>query len=130
MTSSTASSSVIALTANKTQGLRPLLQGDHHASPTTSATLLAGHQAQPAQSKLALCASSVHQHHGSLSRNGLGATFGGQEMKWLLHAALALAIGVAVAVLLAEWMVGCGETYIDSKGVSHKHACLFLGLDK
>jgi hypothetical protein len=27
-------------------------------------------------------------------------------------------------------MVGCGETYIDSKGVSHKHACLFLGLDK
>jgi hypothetical protein len=91
---------------------------------------LAGHQAQLAQSKLALCASSVHQHHGSLSRNGLGATFGGQEMKWLLHAALALAIGVAVAVLLAEWMVGCGETYIDSKGVSHKHACLFLGLDK
>ncbi len=51
-------------------------------------------------------------------------------MKWLLHAALALAIGVAVAVLLAEWMVGCGETYLDSKGVSHKHACLFLGLDK
>ena len=39
-------------------------------------------------------------------------------------------IGIALALLLMEWMVGCGETYIDSKGVSHKHACLFLGLDK
>jgi hypothetical protein len=91
---------------------------------------LAGHQAQLAQSKLALRASSVHQHPGALSRNGLGASFGGQEMKKVLNLALASLIGIAMALLLMEWMVGCGETYIDSKGVSHKHACLFLGLDK
>jgi hypothetical protein len=103
---------------------------EREANATNATTFLAGHQAQPTQSKLALCASSVHQHHGSLSCNGLGATFGGQEMKKLLNLALATAIGVAMAILLMEWMVGCGETYIDSKGVSHKHACLFLGLDK
>jgi len=91
---------------------------------------LAGHQAKPAQSQLALCASSVHQHHGALSRNGLGATFGGQEMKKVLNLALATLIGTALALLIMEWMVGCGETYIDSKGVSHKYACLFLSLDK
>jgi len=51
-------------------------------------------------------------------------------MKKLLNLALATAIGVAMAILFMEWMVGCGENYIDSKGVSHKHACLFLGLDK
>lgn len=51
-------------------------------------------------------------------------------MKKLLNGLLALLIGIAFAILLMEWMVGCGETYIDSKGVSHKHACLFLSLDK
>ena len=51
-------------------------------------------------------------------------------MKKILNLALASLIGIALAILLMEWMVGCGETYIDSKGVSHKHACLFLSLDK
>ena len=49
-------------------------------------------------------------------------------MKKLLNLALATAIGVAMAILFMEWMVGCGETYIDSKGVSHKYACMFLDL--
>lgn len=51
-------------------------------------------------------------------------------MKKLINLALALTIGVAMAILLMEWMVGCGETYTDSKGVSHKYACMFLSLDK
>jgi hypothetical protein len=91
---------------------------------------LAGPTVQSDEPELALRASSVHQHHGALSRNGLGATFGGQEMKKILNLALASLIGIALALLIMEWMVGCGETYIDSKGVSHKYACLFLGLDK
>jgi hypothetical protein len=49
-------------------------------------------------------------------------------MKKLLNGLLALLIGTALAILLMEWMVGCGETYIDSKGVSHKYACMFLDL--
>jgi hypothetical protein len=91
---------------------------------------LAGPTVQSAQPELALCASSFDQHHGALSRNGLGATFGGQEMKKVLNLALASLIGIALALLIMEWMVGCGETYIDSKGDRHKYACLFLGLDK
>jgi len=51
-------------------------------------------------------------------------------MKKVLNLALATLIGTALALLLMEWMVGCGESYIDSKGVSHKYACLFLSLDK
>lgn len=51
-------------------------------------------------------------------------------MKKLINLVLALIIGVAMAILLMEWMVGCGESYIDSKGVSHKNACLFLSLHK
>lgn len=51
-------------------------------------------------------------------------------MKKLINLVMALTIGVAMAILLMEWMVGCGETYIDSKGVSHKYACMFLSLDK
>jgi hypothetical protein len=91
---------------------------------------LAGPTVQSDEPELALRASSIHQHHGALSRNGLGATFGGQEMKKVLNLALATLIGLVLALLLMEWMVGCGETYIDSKGDRHKYACLFLGLDK
>jgi hypothetical protein len=91
---------------------------------------LAAAQAKPAQPGLEVHSSSIDQHHGTLSGNGLGSTFGGQEMKKLLNLALAIVIGVAMAILLMEWMVGCGETYIDSKGERHKYACMFLSLDK
>ena len=44
---------------------------------------------------------------------------------------LLLCIGAALmAVIVLEWFAGCGESYIDSKGVSHKNECMFLGLHK
>jgi hypothetical protein len=49
-------------------------------------------------------------------------------MKKLINLVLALLIGTALAILLMEWFVGCGETYIDSKGERHKYACMFLDL--
>ena len=42
---------------------------------------------------------------------------------------LCLVAGV-MALIVLEWFAGCGESYIDSKGVSHKHECLFLDLHK
>lgn len=30
------------------------------------------------------------------------------------------------ALLLVEWASGCGETYIDSKGVRHANECIFI----
>ena len=30
------------------------------------------------------------------------------------------------AVLLIEWMAGCGETYIDANGIRHQYECVFI----
>ena len=37
----------------------------------------------------------------------------------------ATVIGLLMTVFLLEWMVGCGETYTDSKGVRHAYECIF-----
>ncbi len=47
-------------------------------------------------------------------------------VKWLASVAAATVIGLLMLVLLLEWMVGCGETYIDAKGVRHEYTCLFI----
>jgi hypothetical protein len=31
-----------------------------------------------------------------------------------------------LTVTLIEWAVGCGETYIDSKGVTHANECVLI----
>lgn len=49
--------------------------------------------------------------------------------KWIERIMSALALVVfafGLAVLVLEWMAGCGETYIDSKGVRHQYECLFI----
>ena len=37
------------------------------------------------------------------------------------------AFALLTAVLLLEWMAGCGETYIDAKGERHANECMFIG---
>jgi hypothetical protein len=51
-------------------------------------------------------------------------------MKRLLEFVLLCAFAGLLAVITLEWFAGCGESYIDAKGVSHKNECLFLGLHK
>ena len=51
-------------------------------------------------------------------------------MRKLLEFVLLCVFSMAIAVLGLEWLVGCGETYVDSQGVSHKNQCIFLGLEK
>lgn len=48
--------------------------------------------------------------------------------RWLLFVASVTAIAVLGAVILLEWMVGCGETYTDAKGVQHDNQCLFINV--
>jgi hypothetical protein len=31
-----------------------------------------------------------------------------------------------LAVIIIEWMAGCGETYVDANGQRHQHECVFL----
>lgn len=42
--------------------------------------------------------------------------------------AVVFIVTAAMAVVLLEWMVGCGETYVDSKGQRHVNECLFIQL--
>ncbi len=44
----------------------------------------------------------------------------------IAHALLTLVIGGFIAVMFVEWMAGCGETYIDSKGVHHANECIII----
>jgi hypothetical protein len=39
---------------------------------------------------------------------------------------LAIVIGVTLALFIVEWAVGCGESYTDSKGVTHQQTCVFV----
>lgn len=47
-------------------------------------------------------------------------------LAFLLQAAIGLVFVCGGALLLAEWASGCGETYIDSKGVRHANECIFI----
>lgn len=47
-------------------------------------------------------------------------------VQWLATVAVVTACAVGFAVVLIEWMAGCGETYIDSKGVRHAYECVFI----
>jgi len=35
-------------------------------------------------------------------------------------------VAIVLAVLLVEWMAGCGETYVDANGVRHQYECVFI----
>jgi hypothetical protein len=45
---------------------------------------------------------------------------------WLLQALIGLAFLGFIVVMVAEWAAGCGETYVDAKGVRHQNECLFI----
>jgi hypothetical protein len=39
---------------------------------------------------------------------------------------IAIVIGALGALILVEWMAGCGETYTDSKGKVHQETCVLV----
>lgn len=49
---------------------------------------------------------------------------------FLIQGLIFLAIMVFFLVAFMEWMAGCGETYIDAKGVRHQHECIFINQSK
>ena len=44
----------------------------------------------------------------------------------LVQFAAAVALVVFFVVCVAEWLAGCGEHYIDSKGNTYQNECLFI----
>ena len=49
---------------------------------------------------------------------------------WLLQAAIGLAMLGFFLLMVMEWAAGCGETYVDAKGVRHQNQCLFINQPK
>ena len=47
-------------------------------------------------------------------------------VKWLCSALAMLLVGGLLAVLVLEWMAGCGESYVDANGVRHQNECVFI----
>ena len=45
---------------------------------------------------------------------------------WLLQGIIGAVFVLCGAVVLVEWMAGCGETYVDSNGHTHTHQCLII----
>lgn len=45
---------------------------------------------------------------------------------WLLQGLIGLVFLGFIVLMVAEWAAGCGETYVDAKGVRHQNECLFI----
>ena len=45
---------------------------------------------------------------------------------WLLHAVAYVFAALGLLIVIAEWLAGCGETYVDAKGERHQYECLFI----
>lgn len=48
----------------------------------------------------------------------------------LLDTLIVFAFGLLFAVLAVEWMAGCGEYYIDSRGNVIPNECVFIDFPK
>lgn len=44
----------------------------------------------------------------------------------IAEAILLFLFALFIAVLFTEWLAGCGESYIDAKGVRHQYECVFF----
>lgn len=44
----------------------------------------------------------------------------------ILELLACIAFAVLLAILLTEWLAGCGEHYIDARGVVHTYPCVFV----
>lgn len=47
-------------------------------------------------------------------------------MKLLIELAVMALFTVMLIVVLVEFMAGCGETYIDAKGMRHANECFII----
>ena len=45
---------------------------------------------------------------------------------WLISAILGVVFVIGGLILLAEWLSGCGEHYIDAQGRTVLNQCLFI----
>lgn len=49
----------------------------------------------------------------------------GRVLVWIIQAIIGVVFLVFFAYMMLEWASGCGEHYVDSKGETHTHECIF-----
>lgn len=47
-------------------------------------------------------------------------------VRWVLAALMTIAFSLLLAVVLIEWLAGCGESYVAYDGVRHMGECVFI----
>lgn len=47
-------------------------------------------------------------------------------MRFLLNLIGLVIIAAGLTVFAVEFIVGCGETYVDAKGERHQYECVFI----
>jgi len=47
-------------------------------------------------------------------------------LKTIAQTLFGLALGAFFCLMLVEWAAGCGESYVDSKGITHVNECVFI----
>lgn len=47
-------------------------------------------------------------------------------MRSVLKLGLLCALIMFFVMLLVEWTIGCGESYVDANGVRHQYECAFI----
>ncbi len=47
-------------------------------------------------------------------------------LRWLFTAVMTVLFSIFMAVVVIEWMAGCGESYTDANGKQHLNECVFI----
>ena len=47
-------------------------------------------------------------------------------MKHIFPIVVFVLFAFMLTILLAEWLVGCGESYVDASGVRHINPCIIV----
>ena len=46
--------------------------------------------------------------------------------KFIGQVLLSALIGAFFVIVFIEWAAGCGESYVDSKGIRHSNECIII----
>jgi hypothetical protein len=47
-------------------------------------------------------------------------------LKFISQVLLSAIVAAIFVIMFIEWAAGCGETYIDSKGIHHSNECIII----
>tara|TARA_R100000808_G_scaffold11654_1_gene29744 strand:- start:5465 stop:5644 length:180 start_codon:yes stop_codon:yes gene_type:complete len=47
-------------------------------------------------------------------------------LNWLFQLVTGAIIGLFIAIIIVEFLVGCGESYVDAEGVRHWYKCVVI----